>query len=267
MQGSIKIIPNDLLDLYTLNGKIPVYDSYFEENNKNKIVWSDKLIKDIQEKYTKENILNNKHQYLERWKHGGEPYPDHRIGGACLLLQRSFNKYPISSKNVAVIGSTTPWIECICMNNLVNEITTVEYNIPQCGDSRIKMMDYYNDFQNCNTKFDCIISYSSIEHSGLGRYGDILDPEGDFKTMNDIYNNLKDDGLLYLGIPVGPEALCWNANRVYGEIRLPLLLEKFEILEWFGCTFEQSQKLPVGKDWRSNYQPIIVLKKKLIKVI
>lgn len=264
MQGPIKKIPQELINLYTLNGKIPVYDSYFEENNKNKIVWSNKLIKDIEQRYTKENIINKKHQYLERWKHGGEPYPDHRIGGACSLLQQSFNKYPISSKNVAIIGSTTPWIECMCMNNKANEITTVEYNIPHCSDTRIKMMDYYNDFQK-NTgsdgQFDTIISYSSIEHSGLGRYGDNLDPEGDFKTMNDIYQNLKDNGLLFLGIPVGLDALCWNANRIYGEIRLPLLLEKFRVIEWFGCTFKESQKLPKGHNWRSNYQPVIVLKK------
>ena len=39
--------------------------------------------------------------------------------------------------------------------------------------------------------------------------------------------------------------------------------KNFEILEWFGCTFEDSQKLPKGHDWRSNYQPIIVLKKNI----
>ena len=263
MNGPIKNIPNNLIDLYTLNGKIPIYDFYLEENNKNKIVWKDEFIETIKTHYTKDNIMNNKHQLLSRWKHGGEPYPDHRIGGACQLLQQSFNKYSISEKSIAIVGSTTPWIECMCMNNNAQEITTVEYNIPQCNDNRIKMMDYYLDFQRNETKFDCIISYSSIEHSGLGRYGDILDPEGDFKTMSDIYENLNDNGLLFLGVPVGPDAVCWNANRIYGEIRLPLLLEKFEVLEWFGCTFEQSQQLPKGKDWRSNYQPVIVLKKRL----
>ena len=38
--------------------------------------------------------------------------------------------------------------------------------------------------------YDIVIQYSSIEHSGLGRYGDYLDPEGDLKAMNDIYDNL-----------------------------------------------------------------------------
>ena len=104
--------------------------------------------------------------------------------------------------------------------------------------------------------------FSSIEHSGLGRYGDNLDPDGDIKAMKDIYNNLNDNGLLYLGIPIGPDALAWNANRIYGNIRLKKLFENFEVIEWFGCTLEDCLKLPKGKDWKSNYQPVIVLKKK-----
>lgn len=264
MNGPTRNIPRELLNSFTLNNQIPIHDFYFEENNKNKINWSKEYIETIKNNYTREKIMNNNHQLLSIWKDRGEPYPDHRIGGACKLIQNAFNKYSISEKSVAIIGSTSPWIECMCMNNGANQITTVEYNIPQCSDSRIKMMDYYNDFQNGNSKFDIIISYSSIEHSGLGRYGDILDPEGDLKTMNDIYNNLNNNGLLFLGVPVGHDALCWNSNRIYGKIRLPLLLEKFEVLEWFGCTFEESQKLPKGKDWRSNYQPVIVLKKKII---
>lgn len=265
MKGPVKNIPKELINLYTLNGKIPIYNDYLEEDNDNKIIWDDILIKDIENSYTKKKIYDNTHKYFKRWKHGGEPYPDHRIGGACLLIQQAFDKYKIEGKNVAIIGSTTPWIECICLNNKSYKITTVEYNMPKCNDNRFNMMNYYDHFQNNDNKFDCIISYSSIEHSGLGRYGDILDPEGDFKTMNDIYNNLTDDGLLFLGVPIGQDALVWNAHRIYGKERFQLLIEKFVEIEWFGTTFNESQKLPKGKDWRSNYQPIVVFKKKILK--
>ena len=131
---------------------------------------------------------------------------------------------------------------------------------------KLKAISYYDHFKGGKSsdsfkKYDAICSFSSIEHSGLGRYGDLLDPDGDLKTMDDIYNNLVDDGLLYLGVPVGPDALVWNAHRIYGSIRLPLLCKKFKVVEWFGCTFEDCLKLPKGKDWKSNYQPVIVLKK------
>jgi hypothetical protein len=31
--------------------------------------------------------------------------------------------------------------------------------------------------------FDAVISFSSLEHSGLGRYGDAINPWGDLMTM------------------------------------------------------------------------------------
>ena len=37
-------------------------------------------------------------------------------------------------KNVAVIGSTSPWIEAILLN-MSNKVTTIEYNVPDCINS------------------------------------------------------------------------------------------------------------------------------------
>jgi hypothetical protein len=259
-KGPQKKIPSELLSAFTLNNKIPVYDYYFEENSVKRI-WSNELIEIIKKNYTPDKIKKNNHKIISLWKDRGEPYPDHRIGGGCLLIQLSIDKYPIKNKKVGILGSTSPWIECICLNNNCSNFTTIEYNLPICEDKRFNMITYEN-FSKNNIKYDVIISYSSIEHSGLGRYGDELDPEGDFKTMDNIYNSLNPKGLLILGIPIGKDALVWNANRIYGELRLSKLLNKFEVLEWIGSTYSDTQKLPKGYDWKSNYQPIIVLLKK-----
>jgi cyclopropane fatty-acyl-phospholipid synthase-like methyltransferase len=47
----------------------------------------------------------------------------------------------------------------------------LEYNEIKCEDKRIKTYTYKDQFES---KFDVVISYSSFEHSGLGRYGDEL---------------------------------------------------------------------------------------------
>ena len=263
MEGHIENIPDNLINEYTMNNKIPIYKYYLDESKKidREYTWDIKYIARFLFHYTKEKIENNNYHIKDIWPNGGEPYPDHRIGGACSLIQKVLNKYSIKNKSVAVIGSTSPWIECIIQNNKSKKITTVEYNIPKCNYYKFNFMNYYNEFQKKKEKFDIIISFSSIEHSGLGRYGDNLDPNGDKKTMDDIFENLNDDGLLFLGIPVGKDALVWNAQRIYGNIRLPYLLQKFEIIEWFGCTLEEALKLPKGFDWNSCYQPIIILKK------
>ena len=76
--------------------------------------------------------------------------------------------------------------------------------------------------------------------------------------MKTIYNNLKNDGLLIWGAPVGKDALTWNAHRVYGKIRLPLIFRNFQELEWFGASKQQLFSIPLR---RNAYQPVIVLKK------
>lgn len=266
-KGPLKIIPPELYDDYTINNNIKVYNDWIDEScdgDETFLHWDTHLIDNIKNNYSPANIKNNTYHMNDKWKYGGEPYPDHRIGGACKLLNSAFNKYNIyiNNKNIAVIGSKLPWIESMLLNYNINTVTTVEYNVPFCEHNKIKTISYYNEFIKNDYKYDAIISYSSIEHSGLGRYGDILDPNGDIKTMDDIYNKLSNDGILILGIPIGNDALVWNLHRIYGIIRLPLLTQKFEILEWIGSTFDECLKLPKGSDWKSFYQPILILKKK-----
>ena len=62
--------------------------------------------------------------------------------------------------------------------------------------------------------FDVIISYSSIEHSGLTRYGDAPHPWGDLVTMAKNWCYLHDDGLAFIGVPANiKDSICFNAHR------------------------------------------------------
>jgi SAM-dependent methyltransferase len=50
-------------------------------------------------------------------------------------------------------------------------------------------------------EFDWIVAVSSIEHIGLGHYGDPVDPEGDTKAMQRAWEWLKPGGWMYLDVP------------------------------------------------------------------
>ena len=141
-----------------------------------------------------------------------------------------------------------------------NKVTTIEYNVPSGSFENIELKceDYFNYFEKNKETYDVVVSFSSIEHSGLGRYGDPLDPNGDIKTMNSIYKNLIDNGLLIWGAPVGKDALSWNAHRVYGPIRLPLLFENFKELKWYGRNKESLFSRHLDNN---SYQPVVVLQK------
>lgn len=55
----------------------------------------------------------------------------------------------------------------------------------------------------------------AIEHVGLGRYGDPVDPEGCFTAMRELGRVLARNGRLYLGTPIGKERLAFNSERVF----------------------------------------------------
>lgn len=55
----------------------------------------------------------------------------------------------------------------------------------------------------------------SLEHFGLGRYGDPIDPEACFKCFAEIQKKIKRGGNLYISVPVGKERVEFNAHRVF----------------------------------------------------
>ena len=51
------------------------------------------------------------------------------------------------------------------------------------------------------TRFDALVTYSSVEHSGLGTYGDRLNPWGDLITMAKSWCILKPKALALVAVP------------------------------------------------------------------
>lgn len=238
-------IPEEFIEDFTMGGQIPVYPYYFNETECKTLDWSEGLVQHY--------INNYKNPRIYMRKHLPECYEN-----ASLYHLDAIQKYPIKGKDIAVIGSLTPWVESILLNNGASSVTTIEYNVPKCESSLIKCISY-DEFKNSTVKYDAIFSYSSIEHSGLGRYGDPIDPWGDIKTMNEIFYHLKSNGLLYLGIPIGLDSVCWNAHRIYGPMRLKILFNKFEELNWIGLN---KKYLDTCSASTSGPQPIIILRKK-----
>ncbi|MDB5297610.1 MAG: putative SAM-dependent methyltransferase [Phycisphaerales bacterium] len=68
----------------------------------------------------------------------------------------------------------------------------------------------------------------TIEHVGLGRYGDPLDPDGDLKAARELTRVLAPGGLLIFVTPVGRPRVCFNAHRVYAHKQV---LEMFAVLQ------------------------------------
>jgi hypothetical protein len=55
----------------------------------------------------------------------------------------------------------------------------------------------------------------AVEHVGLGRYGDPIDPDGWSTAMREMGRVLARGGRLYLGTPIGGERVAFNSERIF----------------------------------------------------
>lgn len=128
---------------------------------------------------------------------------------------------------VMVLGSSAPWLELWLLREGALSVTTIEYReidwtISGGFSKSWSAVTYANVLNGAldGCKFDMLISYSSIEHSGLGRYGDEIDPNGDLKTLALLRENLDEPSKVLLAIPLGEDSILFNRHRVYGRRRL-----------------------------------------------
>ena len=89
--------------------------------------------------------------------------------------------------------------------------------------------------QISDESIESLSALCSLEHFGLGRYGDPVDPEACFKCFDNIQRKLKKGGRLYISVPIGKERVEFNAHRVFYA---STIVECFSTLhlEEFSCT-------------------------------
>ena len=71
-----------------------------------------------------------------------------------------------------------------------------------------------------------------IEHIGLGRYGDPIDPLGSIKAALELQRVVSPSGNLFLTLPIGRERICFNAHRVHSPLTVLKLFPEMELMEF-----------------------------------
>lgn len=169
----------------------------------------------------------------------------------------------LSEKKILVIGSITPWIECFLLSKGASKVYITDINEIMVENDNIIFINE-NDIINHN--FDFILSYSSIEHIGLGRYGDIIDENGDINYMNNLYDILNKNTTLLISIPVYINYIVEGIwHRIYDKSRIEKLFEKYDILFSVknGVLNENiDYEFDTFYEYTWQNQPTIVLKKK-----
>lgn len=134
---------------------------------------------------------------------------------------------------------------------------------------RFVKADIHNSKLRPNT-FDVAISLSTIEHIGLGVYGDPAYQEGDIEAAAAIRKLLKKGGSFIITIPFGkPRDTSWY--RVYDKKRIERLLAGFSIKElrvfkkdkkdWIECSVEEGNTISSGSEIYAGVAFIHAVKK------
>jgi len=177
--------------------------------------------------------------------------------------EKTFVKYErfIRGKVGMVVGSQSPWAEALSFRFGAERMITYEYMKIQNSHPRLSTITpseaaakfLAGDFE----PVDFIFTYSSLEHDGLGRYGDPLNAFGDLESIAKCHCMLKPDGLLFFGVPVGFDETQFNAHRIYGYRRLSVVLSLgFRLVDMVNF-------VPFSINMHNGYaiQPVMVLQK------
>ena len=244
-----KRIPKWLVEEYSYTGRVPVDYQYYFDDSKGEhhySHWNQTILDFITNQFDTDTF---KGPY-------GKKYAD-------MISEFMKSHIDLKDKHVIVIGSHTPWIELMAVRNGAKKVLSVDYNEINSDHPQIDTMHalelnkQYLD--RSLPQFDVLISYSSVEHSGLGRYGDNLNPWGDVIAMARGWCLLKPGGRALIGVPTNEQdKIFFNVNRQYGPIQYPHLFANWKQI-YSNIDYEHANE--VAKKCPYCYQPLVVAEK------
>ena len=171
-----------------------------------------------------------------------------------LALALSKYKHSIEDGSIGIFSAIKPWYASFAIEYGGHPFS-LEYILPRSIDPRVHIRTV-DDYRRSPQKFDAIISISTIQHDGLGRYNDPLKADGDQIAMDTFKAMLYPGGYLFLSVPVCKDSLMFNATRTYGKVALPLLFKGWKIVDSFGFSESDFTKNP-KKGFK--HEPVFVL--------
>ena len=211
-------IPAELLPDFTMDGRVPTADMYLDQQylgvGAKVPVWSRaRVTEDI--KLASEGRLRGTYN-VETTRE----------------IMEGLAHADLEGKRVLVIGSERPWVEACILASGAKEVVTLEYGAIRSEHEQVTTVTpdaFREQYLGGHLEpFDAVVTFSSVEHSGLGRYGDALNPWGDLVAVARAWCVTKPGGTLTIGVPWGKDEVVFNAHRQYGPARYPYLVTNWK---------------------------------------
>ena len=139
------------------------------------------------------------------------------------VFAKLFNE-KIGSKILEIGANQEPL--SIALGNIGYDVTAIDlnpYNVKSFYDRKFKFIqgDILIINNLISSSFDSVFCISTIEHIGLGVYGEgNVRPNGDVDAMKKIHSLLRLNGKCYVSFPVGVWEIDLRGWRVYDRARI-----------------------------------------------
>lgn len=245
-------LPKELQEMFSYGGRVKVQDSFhntaYEGEGRNEATV-----------FTKEYVDN----YISAWL-GGSPNDTYKNGSS--LVAAAAEYVNVTDKTILVMGTQDPWLEAVLLAMKPRKIITLEYGYfisEYPGFSFMRPREFRERYLNRTLDtFDIVFTYSSLEHSGQGRYGDPLNPWGDILAVAEAWCVSKPNAKLAIGVPTmvgrGKDLNVFNAHRIYGPIMYPFLTSNWRFV--WPTRDEDRVATFLGRD-PSEFHPVFVFEK------
>ena len=129
-----------------------------------------------------------------------------------LVAQKIFDANP---KRHVDIGSRVDGFVAHVASFREIEVFDVRATTAKIPNIVFKQADLMSPLPDLNSYCDSLSCLHALEHFGLGRYGDPINPNGWRDGLANMANLLSENGVFYLSTPIGSQRVVFNANYIF----------------------------------------------------
>jgi SAM-dependent methyltransferase len=186
-------------------------------------------------------IVSNKYKILTDYDEPSGSAKGHYFHQDLLVAQFIYNNKPY--RHIDIASRIDGFVAHVASFRSIEMMDIRDINVPKIKNIEFLKKDLTNESDASKEITDSISCLHAIEHFGLGRYGDTVDPTGHIKGFNNIIRMLKPDGRLYISFPIGKKnEVHFNIHRIFHpkeifnwcEQNNSLFLERFDYVDDFG---------------------------------
>ncbi|MFQ3669906.1 MAG: DUF268 domain-containing protein [Verrucomicrobiia bacterium] len=173
--------------------------------------------------------------FQERFESGGSA-SGHYFHQDLLVARRIFENRP--ERHLDVGSRVDGFVAHVAVFRQIEvfDIRPLTSTTPNLIFRQLDLMNPGDDWiQSC----DSLSCLHALEHMGLGRYGDPVDARGHEKALRHLTSFLRSGGTFYLSVPIGPQRIIFDANRVFAPRTIMNLVEKDFDLRRFSLVDDQ----------------------------